>query len=132
MKRLHLCVVPLLLLVFAGQARSQGTIAWATNYPATGSTAGSITVSGTVATDSGWFAMSTSVTVRIWQDGLVVTTTTVPLTYSSPGNYTWGASSISGLISGAIYNVTVEATVINMQTFATATLCTAPATATAD
>jgi hypothetical protein len=84
-------------------------------------------VKGTVTLDAGWSA--TGVTVNVWQCGCLTTSNTGFLTGSGP--YTYDVI-VSGLNSGASYNVVVEVLISNLSACpSTQTLATQPVTATA-
>jgi hypothetical protein len=127
MTRLQKAVAVLLLLGLAGQTQAQGTISWSSGYPKAGAGSGAIQVQGTIQLDTNWVLATDTATIRVWQDGSCLYTG--PASYDQYGNW---SGSISGLTSGATYNVTVEALLMNTQDYSSATVITAPATATSN
>ena len=114
MKHLKVWLAVLVLGASANHACAQGTVSWDCSYPAIGLTSGTIDVKGTFTVDSGWKLGSNNVTVRVWQDGSEVTYTDFVIT--SPESLSWGTFTVSGLTSGATYNVTVEMTFVDTAT----------------
>ena len=97
----------LMVAAFASAAQAQGTITFDCGYPK-GAGTGTISVSGKFTLDSGWTAVGTTGTLRIWQDGSVVSTTTIAW---GGGGFSHGG--ISGFDSCKDYNVTFEITIID-------------------
>lgn len=100
----------LLLGLCAGQGRAQGSssIVWTPLYPQPGATTGSIKVNGTVTVDPTWILPNTAVKIQAWQDGLEVTAKDIMLTKGMMSNTYTFDDSITGLQSGAEYNVTIQ------------------------
>jgi hypothetical protein len=111
MVRPHLWLAALLAFVLVNQAQVQGTIALDCGCPQSGSSSGAIALKGTVTPSCGWSLSSCTVTVRAWQDGCVLSTATVDTSTSCCVITFDGA--ITGLQSGATYNITVEVQVTN-------------------
>jgi len=116
MKRLQWCAAVCLIALFASEARPESTIQWTSGYPATGSSTGTIDISGSITLDSGWYLVDTKVTVRVWIDDSTLTTTTFDVNQCT-------------LTSGVTYNATVEIQITDTDGKTTYTLVTAPKTA---
>jgi hypothetical protein len=109
-KNLKLWLALLAILAVASHASAQ-SVSFASGFPATGSS-GTIVVQGAFTVNCGWTPKSNVVTVRVWQNGDVVTSTDFTITYNPCMPFSWGPFAVSGLTSGATYNVTAEMTYV--------------------
>ncbi len=107
MRGIKILLAFVLVLAFAGQATAQSTISFDSGYPKTGSGSGEIAVQGSISLACGWSLSGTTVTVSAWQEGCMVTCTTLSIN-SCTNTFT---GSIGGLTSGVPYSVTVEVAV---------------------
>src|SRR6266545_3652525 len=102
MRILRLSAALLVLLVFVGHSRAQGTISWPSGYPkGSGCNPGAILVNGSVSLDTGW--TKGTATIIAWKDGDDCKNS---VSVAFCGNTFDGA--IAGLNSCETYNVTVE------------------------
>ncbi len=101
-------VLAVLCILIAASDGSAQMISWDPGYPKAGMAKGTIAVAGTIALPMSYKFESTTVAIRAWQDGGQVFSASAKIKGSGP--YTWSGS-IAGLVPGATYNVTVEATV---------------------
>lgn len=125
MKRMTILLALAAALFLANNAHAQGKISFDSGYPAKGCSAGTLSVAGTFTLDCGWSLTSSTVTVRVWQDGDVVSTFSISAGCAS----FLDDITITGLVSCATYNVTAEVTVSDG--CLTRTISTIPVTATA-
>src|SRR5258708_21290811 len=128
MKRLRICLAMAALIGLASPAFADGSIVWKSGYP-TSNSSGTITVDVIINVSGGW-KYAGGITASVWQDGCCVTTQMLAPAVTCCGpTFPWdiGTFDISGLTSGATYNVIVEVGVTDACN-ASQTLTTAPAT----
>lgn len=110
MRPYRLFIAVLLTVALAYEARAEHFIQWYdSSYPKKGSVAGTLLVKGRFTLDTDWSPTSTNGRAYFWQDGLDYLSMSVPWSFDScTGEYVLAETGITGLTSGATYNLTVE------------------------